>query len=197
LRENHTLEKPMAGSDACAWAKKRLKPPPHLPTNLREFVAVGKAPLPFPPPEVTVTEVSLSLAPLDTPAPSPAAVRRGSGDGGEGSGGERRVSLVMVNYYAPGSLSVSDYDVYALRGEGEAGALNVGVLKRRFRLASVMLLDGTELYPDPSGCAEVRPFLNLAGDLDVTGVPLCLCGPRTHSDGDDDDTEAGGACAVQ
>jgi hypothetical protein len=162
---------------------------------LREETLSQKGP--FQEVTVTVKEGFLSLAPLDTPASSPAAVRRDNGDGGEGPGGERRVSLVMVNYYAPGSLSVSDYDVYALRGEGEAGALNVGVLKRRFRLASVMLLDGTELYPDPSGCAEVRPFLNLAGDLDVTGVPLCLCGPRTHSDGDDDDTEAGGACAVQ
>ena len=115
--------------------------------------------------------------------------------GGDGAPGAP--PLVMVNYYAPGSLSVSDYDVYLLR---EPGALSVGVLQRRFRLASVLLLDGTELCPGPGGDAEVQPFLNLAGDLDVTGVPLRACRLRARSDdGDDDDdaAAAGVACTVQ
>jgi hypothetical protein len=115
--------------------------------------------------------------------------------GGDGTPGAP--PLVMVNYYAPGSLSVSDYDVYPLR---EPGALSVGVLQRRFRLASVLLLDGTELCPGPGGDAEVQPFLNLAGDLDVTGVPLRACRLRARSDdGDDDDdaAAAGVACTVQ
>ncbi len=119
---------------------------------------------------------------------------RQSPPGGEGTLGA--TPLVMVNYYAPGSLSVSDYDVYPLREPG--GALSVGVLQRRFQLASVLLLDGTELCPGPSGCAGVQPFLNLTGDLDVTGVPLRACRLGTRSDGDDDDDEAAGvACAVQ
>jgi len=100
-------------------------------------------------------------------------------------------AIVMVNYYAPGSLSVSDYDVYTLK---ERGAISVSSLKQRFHLVSVWLLDGQELHEDPSGCTEVRALLNMCGDLDVTGVPVGWCCLMARHD---EENESAAACVLQ
>ena len=76
---------------------------------------------------------------------------------------------IMVNYYRPYLLSVSDYEVYAL---SEHGTIDMRALRLRFNISAACLLDGHELAED----GEVLPHLNISNDLDITGDPIVNCG---------------------
>jgi hypothetical protein len=92
---------------------------------------------------------------------------------------------IMVNYYRPDSLSVSDYEVYRL---SDHGTIDMNALRQRFNISAACLLDGHELAED----AGVLAHLNISNDLDITGDPIVDCG---NVDGDRG--PAGGACALQ
>ena len=110
--------------------------------------------------------------------------------GGEDDGSSCDTRMViMVNFFEPGSLSVSDYEVYTL---SDRGTINVRAVRQRFNIASAWLVDGSELEDDE---AEVLAHLNIGNDLDITGAVLRGC-----SSGDEDGDAApvsGRMCVLQ
>lgn len=112
---------------------------------------------------------------------------RGRAGVGEDEGNTSAGMLIMVNFYEPGSLSISDYEVVMLR---ERGTINVRAIRQRFNIASAWLLHGQELEDD----TEVLEHLNIGNDLDITGTLLWGCSGNENGEGS---PTTGRACVLQ
>jgi len=73
---------------------------------------------------------------------------------------------------------MSDYHCFEMQQEG---TISIAALKERFRLATVNLLDGTQIG-DEDTFVDVTPFLSVRGVLSVSGIPEPMCG-KPEDDG--------------